>query len=430
MSLILRETKGSKLTIPELDGNFTYLDQKAGNIPISNTVYVNTDLTTDIAGERIFKNYTNAIAWVSENGNASISNLWQIVLPAGNVGNVIISEPFIRISCNKNTVIENLSSSIEYSVINSLYCTLYNAQINKIDITDSDYISIQYCTIVDISAAEGETGYLNASDCLFIGGNFARVTCPTNYINCRFVGFYNPITNMSAAFDGCYFNNCEFDVDAVESFGLTNSNFESNCTFTNSTDVVKTLQLNACNYGNTISLSNKIKLDANFTNLGTLIFADATCTASLTDSTVATISGSGCVDCYGFSKYCKKVGDITYTDLNTSESMVMHISFSNAIPTNQYIDEMYWVFDEEFQKSALPPSSVGFASIMQYREETVLNQYGTVIVGSYNGKSTNQQDIITRIEFTGTNPINWVSGSMSVYAAFKNIPTAVFSHRT
>jgi hypothetical protein len=121
MALTLRSTKGSKLTIEEMDGNLTYLQGLSQTtIPLSNTVWVNQDLTENDTTNKIFISYDSAITWIQSNGNPSSENTWQVILPGGNVGTVKIYSS-IRVDASAGTVIERLETLIvENTQIDSL----------------------------------------------------------------------------------------------------------------------------------------------------------------------------------------------------------------------------------------------------------------------------------------------------------------------
>jgi hypothetical protein len=74
MSLVTRQGKGSKLTIQEMDGNLTYLDQKvAGGVGKMMMIDTNrTDSYTELGtADKPFKTFSNAITTADESASTA-----------------------------------------------------------------------------------------------------------------------------------------------------------------------------------------------------------------------------------------------------------------------------------------------------------------------------------------------------------------------
>lgn len=82
-----------------------------GTTALSNTAYVNQDLSENDEAKRIFNTYEVAVAWIIENGSPSVSCQWQIMLPGGFVPVVTVYEYIKPCGCN-GTVIGEYRSAV------------------------------------------------------------------------------------------------------------------------------------------------------------------------------------------------------------------------------------------------------------------------------------------------------------------------------
>ena len=142
-------------------------------IPLSNTVWVNLDLTENNITNRIFKSWLDAKDWILANTDYSESNLWQIILPSGNVGDVTLYEG-IRLSVTDGTVIERLGSNITFNGnIHTIYKTyLAGAIINNLDLGgDGKCCALYNCVVNNVIPATSTVVYI-ANDTTFLKGDF------------------------------------------------------------------------------------------------------------------------------------------------------------------------------------------------------------------------------------------------------------------
>ena len=142
-------------------------------IPLSNTVWVNLDLTENDITNHIFKSWLDAKDWIVANTDYSESNLWQIMLPSGNVGNITLHEG-IRLSVTDGTVIERLGSNITFDGdFNTAYkAYLAGAIINNLDLGgDGKCCALYNCVVNNVIPATSTVVYI-ANDTIFLGGDF------------------------------------------------------------------------------------------------------------------------------------------------------------------------------------------------------------------------------------------------------------------
>lgn len=411
-------------------------------IATNNTCWVNTTLETSNPTLRLFKNYADALSWIIANGSPSEENPWQIILPAGNVGNIIISNAFIRIVGNQNTYIQNLSSTLEFSLMNIITSLIMNVNIANITSHRNTLIALDNCKVFNIAfetvIPDNVPGYLFAVNSTFLSGDFNHITPALPFKNCTFFSQEISIPHLNGSFEYCDFTNVIFNAgQIIDEIGNTvdlklySCKFGINCAIGNNSGVAKTVQLNACNFDNYISILTDINLQLYACNFDRLYFNNNGCTIRLINSFVKQIINSEgvttAVSSSGFSKYCVKVGEITFRDLNAGgDGSSAQINFSDAIPNNQFIDDIFFVFNEKFERFYAYPA-VEFTLIQQARgDDNIANEEGTIINNTFNGLPSNTKDLLVSVELSDSNPKDWTAGRISVYAFLKSIPTDLF----
>jgi len=187
-------------------------------IPLSNTVWVNLDLTENDTTNHIFKSWVDAKDWIIANTDYSESNLWQIMLPSGNVGDVTVIEG-IRLGVTDGTVIERLGSNItfdgDYNTVGKAY--LAGAIINNLDLGGNGKCCALYnCVVKNVIKATSTVVYV-ANDCQFLAGDFENYEGFQS--KCRYSPILGDIDNLSS-------NGLFNDFDLVDGFA-----FELNCIY-------------------------------------------------------------------------------------------------------------------------------------------------------------------------------------------------------
>lgn len=175
-----------------------------GTVPLSNTCYVNTGLSVNDLTGKIFKSYSEALSWIIANGNPAADNLWQIILPAGNVGEINLAE-FIFISGNNGTIIDNLISNIDYSSIVLGNNIVENVKILNLHIENSKGIFLRNSIIYSI---DNTSGILLAINSFFFNTDFIDISAR----------FYNSYFNNDCNFSNnpvCQFDHCSFNKSAT-----------------------------------------------------------------------------------------------------------------------------------------------------------------------------------------------------------------------
>lgn len=170
--------------------------KKNTNITLSNTVWVNLNLTENDIKNRIFKTWLDAKDWILANTTVSEANLQQIMLPSGNVGNITLYEG-IRLSVTDGTVIENLSSSVtfdgDYNTLFKAY--IAGAQINNLDLQgDGKCCALFNCVVNNVIPATSTVVYV-ANDCQFLAGDFENYSGVQS--KCRYIPILGDIDNLS-----------------------------------------------------------------------------------------------------------------------------------------------------------------------------------------------------------------------------------------
>jgi hypothetical protein len=391
----------------------------------SNTAWVNLDISASVSAQRIFKSYTEALAWIIANGSPSASNPWQIILPAGNVGNIVISNKYIRIVANLNTVIENLSSTIVFNQLEFLLYTIFNVTINNVSITEGTLVSLSNCIINNISAEEGETGYLFVRESVFTGGNFDRIICPWDFLHCSFYGLAALITNLSGSFDSCFLLNCQMNLQGINDSVVLQKSYWSNLSMINESPLEKYMSIIDCNnWGETsdIQLVGNTKLLMTNSYQEYLTFDLPIASLEMLNSFVENIRGTGTITTMGASSYKKKIGDIDFEDFNASPSQYIAVNFADAIPAGAYLDDLFFVIKERFETVAYGYSGLTINHIEHTDLSALSNTVDTVVNCKPNNRSQNNRDITIISTLSGANTQDWTQGSFEVWSLFKSKP--------
>lgn len=188
-------------------------------IPLSNTYWVNLDLTENDITNRIFKTYLDALEWIKENTTVSEANLQQIMLPAGNVGDITLHEG-IRLSVTDGTVIENLRSEVTtaeddyYNTV--LKPPLADAQINNLVLEGNGKSCALYNCVVNNVVAATSPVILFANNCQFLAGDFANYTGFQS--KCSYIPVLGDIDNLSinGNFNEIYGNVSDFELNCID----------------------------------------------------------------------------------------------------------------------------------------------------------------------------------------------------------------------
>ncbi len=197
IDLIKNETAaGGNTRVRVADALQAIFNAQTSPILLSNTVWVNLDLTENDITNHIFKSWLDAKKWILANTDYSETNLYQIKLPAGNVGNITLHEG-IRLSVTDGTIIENLSSNVTFNgdYNTALKAYLAGAQINNLNLGGDYKCCVLYnCVIKNVIKATSTVLYL-ANDCHFLAGDFE------NYegyqTKCRYNSILGDINNLS-----------------------------------------------------------------------------------------------------------------------------------------------------------------------------------------------------------------------------------------
>lgn len=191
---------------PNLDGVLCTIDEQGNTkeigsgdstIPLSNTAWVNLNLTENDTTNRIFKSWVDAKNWIENNTTFSETNLWQILLPAGNVGDIVLTEG-IRLAVTDGTIIENLSSNITFDndFNTALKAYLAGAQINNLDLGGEGKCCTLYNCVVNNVVAANSTVVLVANDCHFLAGDFENYGVFQS--KCNYKPILGDINNLSS----------------------------------------------------------------------------------------------------------------------------------------------------------------------------------------------------------------------------------------
>ncbi len=415
------------------DGTFEKIGSSSpssSTIPLSNTCYVNTDLLDDVASSRIFKNIDTATAWIIANGTPSAINLWQIILPAGNTGDITISNKYIRLVGNGNTTIDNLYSDIDFSAGEFKLFSIDNININNISIAAGKFISCFNCLIYNIEAAVEDTAYFYAENSFIVGGNFQYIECGYNYWQKNYyISFIKEIENLHGIFNYCTFKCLDYEnkitflaiqeqinqlnhciIDEV----LLNKDFEESVE----------IQLNKCTI-DTISIINNITFNLFNSSCYDVSFDDETeATLNLVSSDIVAISGSGNIITSGYSFYNILVGSINFSDLNSYETSgnFVKIIFENAIPLNNFSDGIYLKITEAFSTYSGGYIGLSITNIQQTHTSNFPNEANKLLDITNNKTITSSRDIELTVNLNGENSKDWITGNINVYASIKTNP--------
>jgi len=405
----------------------------SSSIQNSNTVYVNLGLAADNAERKIFKTYASALAWIIANGSPSSENLWQIILPAGSVGDIEISNQYIRIVGNKSTVISNLSSSIAYAEDYDLFFDILidNLTIENINILADTIICLNKCEILDVTDGGEGNGYLFLMNCNISKGDFTNVINPVAYQNCNFRTNTGTIINLNGYFHNCYFSAVNENIFSFSSKSENDITF-NHCTlvsnygvsFTNNSGIDENdIRFELCDVDAIVSAEN-LHLIFSSSNIRAFEFPlPATpavdTTLELISSEVERIYRTGNIITKGYSKYGVKIGNVDFQDFNNSDtSNIAKTRFNYAIPTGMYVDSLFYKITQAF----LSYSGTTINKIRSERLPLITNVVNTVIADNFNTFSSNDPNINIYTNLSRTNLKDWYEGSFDVYVYLKTLP--------
>jgi len=393
-------------------------------IPLSNTAYVNLDLAESNSTLRIFNTYASALAWIIVNGSPSADNLWQIILPAGSVGNVELSNKHILINCNRKTIIENLTSTIEYIENEEYSAQINDATINTYISTLNSSVYLNDCLILNVLSTPETAGYLFMNNCIVSKGTFNYFTDVTSW-NSYFYSTLGQITGLQGVFHQCLFKSTEeFPISFKES---SLHQLYSCMSFGNFAFLNLTLQMFHCHFKNTISLYGSVSLTAETSSFATVncsIVSGTINTINLNESFIESLIGNLTTDVNvqtkGSSSYTQLVGDVDFADLNAADSTnVARIQITGAIPTGKYIDKLMYKVITPF----LSYSGLTILDIKNLRPLGFTNAAGVIVVDDFSMQHSVNANLDIRVTLSGANLHNWTAGSFQIYAFFKSIPT-------
>lgn len=401
-------------------------------IPLSNTVNVNLSLAADVPAQKIFKSYASALAWIIANGSPSISNLWQIILPPGNVGDIVLSNSFVRIVCTRHTIINSIYSNVFIDNIN-LANVIENATILNLYIKQRVYTFCKNCYIYNVSAAAAESGTLRLDNCIIAGGNFERITSYT-YNYCMFLP-QSHIINLHGNFNYC---------KIVYAFGVcfTTFSFFSEDLYFNHTDIIGRFLFTNTNAGPYLlratatfkfsSISEDAPIDNNTTlNFHNSILKQITfglvglnyCNLYSSElETIVRAGDAGAVFCYGHSTITKHIGYIDWRDFNATPNQYIAATFTGAIPVGMYIDEIFFVVSQKFNSLYYGYSGLKISKIEQIDISDFINEIDSISNCKPNNHSQNNNDISVLATLSGANTQDWRGGQIEIYCKFKSYP--------
>ena len=141
-------------------------------IPLSNTVWVNQDLSTDDEDNRIFKSYEDAVIWINSESPPAVDNQWQVMLPGGLIPLVTVYE-YIKPSGGEGTIIEELRSAVVIplnpidAIIESY---ISNVQVQSLNVTIGNTLTLANCVVLNIIDSASNIISINTN---FLGGTLA-----------------------------------------------------------------------------------------------------------------------------------------------------------------------------------------------------------------------------------------------------------------
>jgi hypothetical protein len=167
---------------------FTKLNSNGSSytIPGSNTAWFNNDLTANDPSKRIFKTYDDAVSWIQANGSPSSNNLWQVNLPAGNVGTITLHSS-IRVAAADGTNIEKLKSNKTFTSFMDLFdAYISGAIIEELELDNGECCAMYNCIVKDVTPASTSALYV-ANHTHFLSGDFE------NYFGLSFYCLYQDL---------------------------------------------------------------------------------------------------------------------------------------------------------------------------------------------------------------------------------------------
>lgn len=197
-------------------------------IPLSNTAWVNFDISASVPASRIFKTYDEAITWIQANWTPWTTPR-KVELPWGNVGDICMYSN-IFVSWDNGTTIDTLTSDTTFTWYNDILATtLDNVVINSLAIADGKCIYMKNIIIKDIvPVPDGWTAITVIENSFVLWWDMLWYSSPLWYFNTKFLGL-TPITNLTWTFRycdiqassyiwTCVFNHCSTDIWDVDNW--------------------------------------------------------------------------------------------------------------------------------------------------------------------------------------------------------------------
>lgn len=407
-------------------------------IQLSNTVWVNLDLTVSDASQRIFKSYDEAITWIKANDTPSATNRWSVILPAGLIPALKVYA-WISIDCMEGTVIEKLDTDVTYTNTDDLVSVIVrNATIAELNVTkESSCLVLFNCTISN-TVSNGLTTecILILFDSLVYGGDFLSY----NNYSTRNCTYYGTTTNLWGTFNNCqnitigqvngkitYIvgGSCNVGANILNDRiyiwnSLINPTEETitlavgcNMRLKNviSGSAVTIQLLSSCNLlteqiSPNISVNTFIGQPGNWVSIGELYDNRA---SGLVATNVKTAIDELALIASG---EIIKIGEFDYTDLNIDSSRTKTIIFSDAKPKDKLFVRGFMVIDEEFEEDYYYESGNNIVRFI----------CSETFIKATNIPNSDIRDIECVITLNG-NDQDWIAGKASVYIEVKPFPT-------
>lgn len=406
-------------------------------IQLSNTVWVNLDLTVSDESQRIFKSYDEAITWIKANDTPSATNRWSVILPAGLIPALKVYA-WISIDCMEGTVIEKLDTDVTYTNTDDLLSVIVrNATIAELNVTkEASCLGLFNCTISN-TVSNGLTTecILLLFDSLVYGGDFLSY----NNYSTRNCTYYGTTTNLWGTFNNCnnvtigqvankttyvvggscaIGTNC--DGSAIRIFNSIINHvgtttiavnvrmylYEVNVVEHLSIQLLTNSHLYSENISPNISVNTFIGQPENWTSVGELYDNRA---SGLVAKNVKTAIDELALIASG---EIIKIGEFDYTDLNIDFSRVKTIIFSDAKPKDKLFVRAFMVIDEEFEEDYYYESGNNITRFI----------CSETFIKATNIPNSDIRDIECVITLNA-NDQDWIAGKASVYIEVKPFPT-------
>lgn len=403
-------------------------------IQLSNTVWVNLDLTVSDASQRIFKSYDEAIAWILANDTPSAINQWQVMLPGGLIPALSVY-PYIRISCIAGTTIAKVDTTVVYSSNTDFFAAIIqNAQILELNVTtENGVLMLRDCSVTN-TVSNGLTSecIMYVSDCLFLGGDFISY----NFYTCKNTQFvaFSSIINCWGTFNNCtgiaigdVSGKTTYVVDGV---AIIRSKIYGTISIFNS----------IINHVGTTTLqsgSNVKMYSVNADNVLTItVPIDAVLLTEVVSPNITVVTPEGHPEVWTHKgeKYNNansklastdvdsaitelagqiiKIGEFDYTDLNIANKPTITIYFSDAKPKDKLFVQGFMVIDEEFEEDYYYESGNNITRFI----------CSETFIKATNIPNSDIRDIECVITLNA-NDQDWIAGKASVYIEVKPFPT-------